>query len=204
MYFCNAKPNSMDFKEMYHHIFQTGRQALSEPKNFWKTQNGDETSTKIFRGFILPLAVLAGIAVFLGEIITSYDLLLDYAIAKSLREMVSFILEYLISVYVLNELLTSFGGEKDKAAVSRLMAYSLLPSLIAAFITGLFPGLYVLNVLGLYGIVLFVLGAKESLGLPEENQHRYLMIAFLLIILIFMLVNVFSWKLLQAFYGYGT
>jgi hypothetical protein len=194
----------MDFKETYHHIYQTGRHALAEPNNFWKAKNEGETSARIFRNFFLPLVLLDGIAIFLGELIASSEFLLGYATAKSLREMISFILEYLISVYVLNELLTSFGGAKNRFAVSRLMAYSLLPSLIAAVITGLFPGLYALNVVGLYGIVLFVLGAKGSLGLPEENQDRYLMVAFLLIILIFMLVNVFSWKLLQAFYSYGT
>jgi len=104
----------------------------------------------------------------------------------------------------LNELLTSFGGTKNKLAVSRLMAYSFLPFIIVSIVTGLFPALYVLNVLSLYGIVLFFLGIKGSLELPVENQNRYAMIAFILVFLIFILLDVFSWKLLQAFYGYGA
>jgi hypothetical protein len=190
----------MDFKEMYHHIFHTGRQMLQGPGEFWEGKKGDETSVKIFVNFFLPLVLLVALGIFMGELITSPEFLFEYAIAKSLREIAGFTLEYLLSVFVLNELVKTFGGIKDMHATSRLMAYSLLPALAAAFVTGLFPGLYVLNVFGLYGAVLFVFGVKGNLQLPAENKTRYIMIAFLLIILIFMIVNIFSWKILQALY----
>lgn len=204
MYFCNVKPDYMDFKERYHQLFQQSIHVLLEPKKFWGNTREEDTALGIFKYYFLPLVFLVGLAIFLGELITSSEFLLSYAVAKSIREVVSYILQYYLSVYVLNELLTSFGGVKDKIAVSRLMAYSLLPFLLVSFVTGLFPALYVLNVLGIYSIVLFVMGVKSSLNIPSENKNRYIMIAFLLVFLIFALLNVFSWKLFQAFYGYGA
>lgn len=189
---------------MYHHIFQTGKQVLVGANQFWQGENGNATLASMLKNFFLPLVLLVGLAVFAGELIVSQGFLLDYAVAKSMREIFSFTLQYLLSVYILNELLKSFGGTKDRHAVARVMAYSMLPSLIAAFFSGLFASLYVLNVLGLYGAAIFVWGVKGSLQLPAANQLRYIMMAFLLIILIFMMVNIFSWKLLEAFYGYGT
>ena len=194
----------MDFIERYRQLIQTSIRLLVEPGKFWKEKKEEEGSNRIFKDFFLPLVLLVGLAVFVGELITSSEFLLSYAIAKSVREIASYVIQYFLSVYLLNELLTSFGGVKDKLAMSRLVAYSLLPFLIVSLVTGLFPALYVLNVVGLYGLVLFVLGVKGSLEIPVNNQNRYIMIAFLLIFLIFTLVNVFCWKLLQAFYGYGV
>ncbi|HKJ42039.1 MAG TPA: Yip1 family protein [Sunxiuqinia sp.] len=194
----------MDFKERYQSLFQTSARLLVEPGQFWRETQKEKSTTEVFRDFFLPLAILAGVAIFLGELITSAEFLFSYAIFRSLREIFSFILQYFLSVYVLNELLTSFGGVKNRLAISRLVAYSLLPMLVVSFITGLFPALYILEVLSLYGIFLFYKGVKGSLEIPEANKKWYAAIAFLLVFLIFMILNVTSWKLLQAFYGYGA
>lgn len=194
----------MDFKERYRQLFYTCRHVLTEPKKVWKDEAVGLSPQALLKNFYLPLVVLVGLGVFLGQLIFSSQFLLSYALAKSLREVVSYLLQYFMAVYLLNELLTGFGGEKNKEAVNRLVAYSFLPFLLMSFVVGLFPGLYALGVLGLYGIYLFVQGVKESLVLPLENQNRYTMVGLLLIFLIFLLLNVFSWKLLQAFYGYGA
>lgn len=194
----------MDIKERYQQLFQTSFRLIAAPNQFWKEEPKEESAKEIFRSFFLPLVVLVGVAIFLGELITSSEFLLSYAMARSLREIFSYILQYFLSVYVLNELMTSFGGMKNRLAISRLVAYSLLPLLVVSFLTGLFPALYVLNVLSLYGIFLFVLGIKGSLELPEANKNKYAMIAFLLVFLILLILDVFSWKLLQAFFGYGA
>ena len=194
----------MDFKERYHELFHTCLNVLVQPIQFWQGEKEEVKAETIFTNFYLPLVLLVGLGVFLGELITSSEFLFSYAVFKSLREMLSYIAEYFLSVYLLNELMTSSGGVKKKLAISRLVAYSFLPFLLVSFVTGLFPGLYVVNVFGLYGIFLFVQGVKGSLNLAPENQNRYIMISLLLIFLIFILLNVFSWKLLQAFYGYGA
>lgn len=194
----------MDIKERYQSLFQTSVRLLVEPGRFWRETHKEESTREIFRDFFLPLVVLAGVAIFLGELINSSEFLFSYAVARSLREMFSFVLQYFLSVYVLNELLTSFGGVKNRLSISRLVAYSWVPMLIVSFLTGLFPALYVLEALSLYGIFLFYMGVKGSLELPEANKNWYAIIAFLLVFLIFMILNVTSWKLLQAFYGYGA
>lgn len=204
MYFCDAKPEIMDFKGRYRLLFETCANVLTEPNKFWRGEKEEVKPEDVFANYFFPLVLLVGLAVFTGELIKGGEALVSYAVAKSVREVISYILQFYLSVYLLNELLTSVGVAKNKVLVTRLVAYSFLPFLVVSFLTGLFPGLYILNVLGLYGIFLFVQGVKESLRIVPENQNRYTMLALLLIFLIFILLNVFSWKLLQAFYGYGA
>ncbi len=204
MYFCDAKPEIMDFKGRYRLLFQTSVNVLKEPNKFWRGEKEEVKPEVVFSDYYLPLVLLVGLAVFVGELIKGSEVLFSYAVAKSVREIISYVLQFYLSVYLLNELLTSVGGVKNKLLVTRLVAYSFLPFLIVSFLTGLFPGLYIINLLGLYGIFLFVQGVKGSLNIVPENQNRYTMLALLLIFLIFILLNVFSWKLLQAFYGYGA
>jgi hypothetical protein len=204
MYFCDAKPEIMDFKGRYRLLFQTCVSVLMEPNKFWKGEKEEVKPEVVFSDYFFPLVLLVGLAVFFGELIKGSEVLWSYAVAKSVREVISYILQFYLSIYLLNQLLTSAGGEKNKLLVTRLVAYSFLPFLIVSFLTGLFPGLYIISVLGLYGIFLFVQGVKGSLNIVPENQNRYTMLALLLIFLIFILLNVFSWKLLQAFYGYGA
>lgn len=194
----------MNFKGRYQLLFQTCVNVLTEPKKFWRGEKEEIKPGGVFVDYFLPMVLLVGLAVFIGELIKGSEVLFSYAVAKSVREVISYILQFYLSVYLLNELLTSVGGAKNKLLISRLVAYSFLPFLIASFLTGLFPGLYVLSVLGLYGIFLFVQGVKESLNIVPEHQNRYTMLGLLLIFLIFILLNGFSWKLLQAFYSYGA
>lgn len=204
MYFCDAKPEIMDFKGRYRLLLQTSANVLKEPNKFWRGEKEEVKPEVVFSDYYLPLVLLVGLAVFVGELIKGNEVLFSYAVAKSVREVISYVLQFYLSVYLLNELLTGVGGVKNKLLVTRLVAYSFLPFLLVSFLTGLFPGLYILSALGLYGIFLFVQGVKVSLNLVPENQNRYTMLALLLIFLIFILLNVFSWKLLQAFYGYGA
>lgn len=192
----------MDFIARYKELFQTSIRLLADPSKFWKEQReGEIVLEGAFKNFFLPLVVLVGVAVFVGEFISNSEFLLSYAVAKSIREMVSYVFIFFLSAYLLNELLKTFGGKKDKLAIARLMAYSLLPFLMASFVTGLFPALYMLNIVSLYGFFLFFWGVKECLDLPAENKTRYAMVGILLIIFVVFLMDVFSWKLLGVFYG---
>lgn len=204
MYFCTANVSDMDLKQRYTWLFTESRQLLLEPKKFWQQKSEAPFTGNIVIRFYAPLVIAVGVAVFLGEIIGKAQFLLSYATMKGLREIISYLIQYWIAVPVLATLLINYGGSHDKKAVRHVLAYSLLPFLLASFITGLFPGLYVLSIIGLYGFYLFVLGAQQCLGLPAENRSRFIILSILLIILIFGMVNIISWKLLLAIFPYGA
>jgi len=194
----------MDFKAQFSWLFQESWALLGEPKKFWKTKLAEGFSQSVFGTFFIPLIILAGVAILLGEIFWNEELLWSYAIFKSLREILSYLLQYLITALVMIRLLENYKGTPNSKTVYNVLAYSLLPFIIASIVTGLFPGLYVLGIVGLYGFYLLVLGIQTCLEIPKENQSRFIILSILLIVLIFGTVNVISWKILQSIFPYGA
>jgi hypothetical protein len=94
----------------------------------------------------------------------------------------------------------TFGAEKNAEAARRLVVYSMTPLLLVSIITGLFPFLYVLDILGVYSFYLFWLGAKELLSFPENKEHSYILITIVANFFVFSFLSVFLSKLLNAYY----
>ncbi|MGQ8335825.1 Yip1 family protein [Sunxiuqinia sp. A32] len=194
----------MDIKQEYIRLLNDSWQLTIEPRQFWESRKSGEGDVNVLYRFFLPIVFLVGIAIFLGELITSPEFLLSYAISKSFREIAVYLLQFFAASYLTNELLTSFGGSKNMSLVKPVIAYSLFPFLLVSAVTGLFPALYVLEILGLYGVVLFVLGVQVCFEIPEGNRTRYILITILVNFFTFALINVISWKLFQAFFAYGA
>lgn len=194
----------MDFKQRYISFFHEIKHLILEPKKFWSDRPHQEDPDNIVSHLFVPLVFLVGLAVFLGEIINSVEILWSYAFFKAIREIVSYFMQFIIAVPVLAALLKNFGGTKNRTSVYVVLACTLVPFLLASLITALFPALYIISIAGLYGFYIFVLGALSQLEIPKENQTRYVILAILLIILIFGLVNIISWRLFQAFFPYGA
>ncbi|WP_163707829.1 YIP1 family protein [Mangrovibacterium lignilyticum] len=194
----------MDFKAQFNWLLQESWALLHEPKTFWKEKLVGGFKQLVIGTFFLPLVILAGLAVLLGEIWWNDEILWSYSSIKALREVVSYFLQYFVSAIILFRLLQNFKGTDNKIALYNVLSYSLLPFLIASVITGLFPGLYVLGIVGLYGFYLFIVGSQTCLEIPKENQSRFIILSILLIVLIFGTINAISWKLFQVLFPYGA
>jgi len=194
----------MDFKAQFNGLFHESWALLSEPRKFWNKKLSDEFSFPVIPSFLIPYLLLVGLAVMLGEVLWSEELLWSYAILKAVREVVSYTLQFTAAIFILNRLLHNFKGTSNKKALNNVVIYSLLPFLISSVITGLFPGLYILGIIGLYGFYLFVVGTQACLEIPAELESRFIILSILLIILVFGTINVISWKLFQVLFPYGA
>ncbi|MEL7587915.1 MAG: YIP1 family protein [Prolixibacteraceae bacterium] len=194
----------MDFQRKYNSLFYEIKFLILQPRKFWTERSAQAFPDKVVVRIFLPLVILAALGVFIGELIHSFEIIWFYAIFKGIRELISYSLQYLIAVPVLAALLRNFGGTPDRKKLRIVIGYTLVPFLIASFITGLFPAMYVVSIAGLYGFYVFITGALTMLEIPVENQSRYVILAILLIILIFGLVNIVCWKLFQALFSYGA
>jgi len=190
----------MDYKKYVSNLYEKSKDLILKPEAFFK-KYGENNDEKLFSSLLVPLIVFMGAGVFLGEIISNSNFLFSYALMKTLRIVVYYILVYYLETWALGELLKSHEGKQDKNLLSLVVVSSLVPSVLSSFITGLFPGLYVFGILGLYGFYLFVVGVKKCLKIPEKNQFRYILLSILLILLITGVVYSFSWKLLQFYEG---
>jgi len=181
-------------------IWDNVKSVILEPKQFWKRQAEEGASSEhLFAKYFLPLVLLVSAAVLAGEIIRGSRFYVMFPVMKGLREMVLFLLQYVISVFLTNHLIKAFGGEKNIRAVRQLVVFSLTPFLLASVITGLFPFLYVFDALGLYGFFIFWIGVKELLTFPERKESGYSLVAILGNFFVFSFLSIFLSKLLSAF-----
>lgn len=182
-------------------IFTQIKDVILNPKSFWTSLKEDEkTLKKPMVEFFIPLLVIVAVAVFLGEFFRSSHFYMGYAALKALREVVLFVLQYYIAVFFTNELLKTFGGEKDIHLSRNLILFSMTPFLLVSVVTGLFQFLYVVDILGVYGFYLFWLGAKELVVLPEQKKGSYILITIVVNFFVFSFLSIFLSKLLAAYF----
>ncbi len=181
-------------------IFIKIKEVIFEPVSFWEKQKeGKNQNQQTFSGYFLPLLVLVFLAVFFSELIRGSRFYLDFPLMKASREVMLFLLQYVISVFLTNELMKAFGGERSFFIARKLIIYSLTPFLLVSSITGMFPFLYVLDVLGLYGFYIFWIGVKTLLEFPERKQTSYILVTTMANFFVFSFLSIFLSKLLTAF-----
>lgn len=177
------------------------QEAIFNPIEFWKSRkDSNENQPAILIRYFLPILIVVAVAVFLGELFTSSYFYVSFAAFKAVREIVLFLLQYFIAVFFTNELMKTFGGQKNIGIAQKLVAYSLTPLLLVSMVTGLFQFLYVLDILGIYSFYVFWIGGKELLVFPEQKRHSYLLITIVVNFFIFSFLSITLSKLLTAFF----
>lgn len=182
-------------------IINNSKQVLFNPKTFWTSKKESlDNQGNLLIGFLIPLILIVTIAVFLGEFFRSTHFYVGIALLKSARVIVLFLLQYFIAVFFTNELIKTFGGTKNIDISRNLIAYSLTPFLLVSIITGLFPFLYIIEILGFYSFFIFWVGVKELLVFDEKKQTSYTLITIVAIFFVFSFLSIILSKLLTAYY----
>ena len=172
---------------------------LVNPNGFWVEQKETEDSKKLWLTYLLPIALTGAVAVFIGEFFKRTDFFIQFPLLKAAREVLLFVLQYFISVFFTKELMKTFGAEKNVDLARKLVVYSMTPMLLVSIITGLFPFLYVVDIVGIYSFYLFWIGAKELLTFPENKEQSYIIITIVVNFFIFSFLSVFLSKVLLIF-----
>lgn len=177
------------------------KELLFTPAEFWKKAKDSEGESKtLWLTYLLPMMLVVAVAVFLGEFFQRTDFFIEYPLLKAVREVVLFILTYFLSVTVTNELMKSFGAEKNIDVARILVVYSMTPLVLISMLTGLFQFLYVLDIVGLYSFYLFWVGSKELLSFPDNKENSYVLITIVANFFMYSFLSVFLSKLLSAYY----
>jgi hypothetical protein len=181
-------------------IFITVKAVIVEPVKFWEQQKLRENENQhLFTSYFLPLLLMVFLAVFVSEFIRGSRFYLTFPLMKASREILLFLLQYVVSVFLTNELIQPFGGKKNIFVARKLVVFSLIPFLLVSVITGMFPFLYVMDVLGLYGFYIFWTGVNALLEFPERNKTRYILVTIMANFFVFSFLSIFLSRLLSAF-----
>jgi hypothetical protein len=177
------------------------KEVILNPKDFWiSKKDQDESQVELLTGYFLPVLLVVAVVVFLGEFFRSTHFYMGYAVLKALREVLLFVLEYYLAVFFTNEMMKTFGNEKNIVAARKLVVYSFTPLLLVSMVTGLFPFLYVLDILGLYSFYVFWVGVSEMLVFPDQKQSSYAIITIVVNFFVFSFLSILLSKLLTAYF----
>jgi hypothetical protein len=174
--------------------------VLLKPGIFWQKEKVAPTGSKeLLAWYFFPIVLLAGIAEFAGKMLWSTGFYLLYPLLRSLREICLYLLLYIFSVLISNQLIKAFGGKKNLYAVKRIIAFSLAPVILVNIVTNLFPFLYVLEILGLYSFFIFLSGVETLLEFPEKKHIKYILIALFANFFLFSFLSILLSKLVTSY-----
>jgi Yip1 domain len=205
MYFCKPIDRQMGKNVLITNLTNRIRDVLLAPVEFWVGQKNVEYSRwQLFVGFYFPLVVFASFAAFLGTWFGSTHFYIGFALLKALRELILFIVMYFVSLFTINQLLPVYETEKNLAVIQKLIVYSITPYLLVSVVTGLFPGLYILDALGLYSAYIYWTGTKELLSLPKGKQNGFVLVSSLVCLFVFGFLSIILWWIFVAYYQHGA
>lgn len=160
-------------KELVLKIFALSQELILNPRAFWKSRiDTRESQKELFKNLLLPLLAVVATAIFLGEFFRSDYFRIWVAALWALREIFLFASLYFIGVYGTNELIKYLGFEEKIEALQKLVSYSLVPFLLVSVVTGLFPFFYFLDIFGIYGFYIFLMGGRRLLLFPKEKRDK--------------------------------
>ena len=163
-------------KLLYSKIFFLVQELILNPRAFWKSHiNIRESQEELFKKLLFPLLAVVCMAVFFGEFFRSDYFRIWVAALWAIREIVLFASLYFIGVYGTNELIKFLGFEEKVEPLQKLVAYSLVPFMLVSVVTGMFPFFYFLDIFGIYGFYIFLMGGRRLLLFPKEKRDKTIM-----------------------------
>lgn len=163
-------------KELAIKIYALSQELILNPRAFWRLHaDTNESRDDLFKNLLLPLLVAVSVAVFLGEFFRSDYFRIWVAALWVIREVALFAALYFVGVYGTNFFITYFGHEEKIAVLEKLVAFSLVPFLLVSIVTGFFPFFYFLDIFGIYGFYIFLMGGRRLLQLPKEQRDSLIL-----------------------------
>lgn len=182
----------MDFKKLLSGIYYRCRNLILQPKVEWECIKTEQTPMRqLVRSFLFPLLIAVALASVLGKIFSTLNIgyAAELLLSEGLHEFFGIFIATYASVFMINELVKSFGGTRDLHKTASLVIYSMVPYLLVSIVVGLIPSLYALSVLGLYSFFLFYEGVQLLFDIPAQRMFGFFITAVMLLFVLFALVN---------------
>jgi hypothetical protein len=183
------------------------KNILMSPASEWNAISAEtETPQSLLAKYVIPLALIPAIALFIGYGLIGINTLLirvagiQWGVIMAVNSFITSILTYFICTYVIDALAPSFASEKNIGRSAQLVAYAST----AVWVSGIFniiPSLGILGILGLYGIYLFYLGIPVMKKTPEDKRIIYMLVSAAVIIVVSLVLNMIVSRVMYTFTG---
>jgi hypothetical protein len=158
----------MDLRFLYNRI----KYIILNPAKAWEVIYQENRPIRDVRNsFFLPLVLMVAISSFLGSIIfTNSTLSPAYSLFVALKSLALHLVVVFTSAVIFGEITKALDLGKDFTTSFKIIAYSLAPLMICQVISHLFESLIFVNILSLYGLYIFWIGAEKMLNPPEHKK----------------------------------
>lgn len=190
-------------------IIERVKNMIVNPKKEWEVINGESaTVSSLLTGYVLPLAVIGALAGFIGYAFIGVDVGfgikmkgMKWGLYQGISSLLTVTICFVVSTFITDALANSFASEKDMNKSAQLVAYSITPALLGAFLN-VFPMLAIVGGLfGLYSIYLWYLGLGPIKKTPEDKKVVYIIVSIVIYILVMLVVGYIINKILMNVLG---
>lgn len=188
----------MDYKFLYHRI----KYLILDPVKAWDEIHSDNRPIKDVRNsFFFPLITLVAIAAFLGSVIfANTGLSVIYSILVGIKYFLLLCLVIYATAFIFREITYAMDMGRDFTISFKMIVYSIAPFLICQMVSRIFESFIFINILALYGLYIFWIGAEKMLNPPEHKKMPMLIAATLTMIGLYIAANFFLTMIIEKFY----
>lgn len=175
----------------YKFLFKSLMRIIFTPEKAWDNIIAENRPAKDLRNnYMFPMTGLVALAVFLGSIIfANTKLPAVYSVFEGLKYFVLILVVIYLSTIVLGEITKPFDLGRNFTTSFRLIVYSFTPLFFCLVASHLFESLIFVDILSLYGLYIFWVGAEKILSPPDYKKMPLLIIIFVFVIEMFIAVN---------------
>ena len=160
------------------------KNILFFPKKTWlKLQSTATNPIALLYTYILPLAcvvaLITSIAYCIGNVAQPLNGL-KWGLIYGAKILATTTCSFLICTYIIDELATTFGLQKNIDTTALLVAYSLTPICMATIFFS-FPALAICSLIGLYAVYLLFTGIAVLKNVPTDTFLLYFIIVALIL-----------------------
>jgi hypothetical protein len=184
----------MDYKFFYHSLLN----IIFSPGKTWDIIIKENRTGKHLRNnFLFPFSILVAFAAFLGSIIfINTTMSPAYSVFKGTKFIILLPSVTYFSALFLGEITKPLDLGKNFTNSLRLIVYSLTPLFLCLVTSQIFESLIFVNILSLYGLYIFWIGAEKILNPPDYKKMPLLVATFIVAASAFF---AFNWILTSIF-----
>lgn len=164
-------------------LVDRAKNILLKPQTEWDKIAGEPVDVqKLYIGYVLPLAILAGVCGFIGASLiggsfmgVAYKTPLVAGLVTALLQICLAVASVYVVALIINALAPNFGSQQDVGQAHKLAAYGSTANLVGG-VLAILPALAPLGIIaGIYSLVLIYIGLPRLMKTPEDKRIIYLL-----------------------------
>lgn len=187
---------------------------ITKPKHEWETiEKETPNQSAILMGYVLPLAIVAALATFIGYGLVGVRISLGFlgsaivvksitwGITQAITSLIVSVGGVFLTAFIIDSLAPSFKVEKNFGRSMQLVAYAYTPMWIGAVFT-IYPNIALLgSLIGLYGLYLLWVGFDYTMKPAADKKTGYYLASLGVMIGIYLILGFILGLIMLSIYN---